>query len=367
MSAKQTIAINGRHYDAHTGLAVDEVATTNHTPAPEIHHTNIRLTPEPAKPARSVASANVHSSTQKSQTLNRRSIKRPEPTPKQPTTPTQQSIITPKRILTSRSAPVARHPHISKFAKHPVTALGPKVMDIGPSTHPHVAKAHAISHAKAAAPQQHRAVVTPSAQPIRAHAPATTIPQPVHAVHKPSHVIKSEAIQTAIENTRKHPTAAKKRFLKRHPRVVSIVSATFAIVILGGYFTYLNMPALSVRVAAAQAGINAAYPSYRPDGYSLNGPVAYNQGQVTMKFAANGGPQSYTIKQTKSGWDSAAVLDNYVTPKAGSSYIPYTERGLTIYAYDGNAAWVNGGILYTVEGDAPLSSDQLRRIATSLI
>lgn len=368
MSAKQTIAINGRHYDAHTGLVVDSISTPSTTQQPEIHHTNVRLTAAPEKPARSVASSNVHSTAQKSQTLNRRAIKRPEPTPKHPAvTAHQPSIVTPKRILTSRNAPVARHPHISKFAKHPVTALGPKVMDIGPSTHPHVAKAHAISHAKAAAPQQHRTVVAPAAQPIRAHAPVAAAPQQTHVAHKPSHVIKSEAIQTAIENTRKHPTAAKKRFLKRHPRVVSIVSATFAIIMLGGYFTYLNMPALSVRVAAAQAGINAAYPSYRPDGYSLNGPVAYNQGQVTMKFTANGGPQSYTIKQTKSGWDSAAVLDNYVTPKAGSSYIPYTERGLTIYAYGGNAAWVNGGILYTVEGDAPLSSDQLRRIATSLI
>ena len=86
-----------------------------------------------------------------------------------------------------------------------------------------------------------------------------------------------------------------------------------------------------------------------------------------MKFAANGGPQNYTVTQTKSSWDSTAVLDNYVTPRAGVSYIPYTERGLTIYTYGNNAAWVNGGILYTIEGNAPLSSEQIRHIATSLI
>ena len=39
------------------------------------------------------------------------------------------------------------------------------------------------------------------------------------------------------------------------------------------------MPTLSVRVAASQAGIDASYPSYRPDGYALNGPVTYGDGR----------------------------------------------------------------------------------------
>jgi hypothetical protein len=155
--------------------------------------------------------------------------------------------------------------------------------------------------------------------------------------------------------------------MRSRQRVVAILSATLAIVLLGGYVTYLNMPALSVRVAAAQAGIDAGYPNYRPDGYALNGPVTYSQGEVAMNFKANGGNQTFTLNQSKSGWDSAALLDNYVTPKAGSDYTPYTERGLTIYTYGNNAAWVNGGILYTIQGNAPLSSTQMREIATSLL
>jgi hypothetical protein len=135
----------------------------------------------------------------------------------------------------------------------------------------------------------------------------------------------------------------------------------------GGYLTYLNMPNISVRVAAMQAGIDASYPSYNPDGYSLSGPVKYTDGRVTLSYNANGGPQNYTINQSRSSWNSDAVLDNYVAPRAGTNYIPYTERGLVIYTYDNNAAWVNGGILYTIEGNAPLSSEQIRRIATSLL
>ena len=126
------------------------------------------------------------------------------------------------------------------------------------------------------------------------------------------------------------------------------------------------MPNLSVRVAAAQAGIDATYPSYRPDGYKLNGPVAYNQGEVSMKFAANAGPQDFTIVQSKTNWDSSAAKENYVKPKWGDNVMQYTEHGLTIYAHDGDAAWVNNGILYTIDGDAPLSASQIRGIATSM-
>ena len=47
-------------------------------------------------------------------------------------------------------------------------------------------------------------------------------------------------------------------------------------------------------------------------------------------------------------------------------YATYNDAGLTIYTYGTDAAWVNGGVLYTVEGSANLSNEQIRRIATSL-
>ena len=217
-------------------------------------------------------------------------------------------------------------------------------MDVAPATHPHVHKAHEISKIKAEAPLP--------------DAPAKRLT---------SQEIKQSALQQAIHNTPVNHQPVKHRVLKRHPRTLGILSATLALVMLGGYFTYINMPSISTRVAAAEAGINAQYPSYRPDGYSLNGLVGYRQDIVTMRFASNSGPQSFVLNQAKSSWDSSAVLDNYVAPRAGTDYIPYAEQGLTIYMYGNNAAWVNGGILYTIEGNAPLSSEQIRHIATSLI
>lgn len=309
--SQKTITINGRSYDAHTGMPV-QTATPVST--------------EKVSPKRTPLhdSKSVHTAQQKSQTLNRRIVKK--------TSPSQ----TPHHIA-------AKSPTITKFAPKPHGVI-PRVMsDIAPTTHPHVTKAH-----QAMAAKKHQA--TPN----------------THAT-KPSHVIKSEAIKEAIDKTpSKTAGAHKTKRSRRMPRFMSVASAALALLLLGGYLTYLNMPNLSVRVAAAQAGINASYPDYRPDGYSLHGPVGYSEGEVTMKFAANAGPQDYTVTQERSNWDSSAVLDNYVKEKVGENHGTYTERGLTIYTFDGGAAWVNGGILYTISGDAPLSSDQVRRIAVSM-
>lgn len=328
MSQKQTVSINGRQYDPVTGLVIDGIMPAKPATA--------------AAPKRAVSSANIHSTTQRSTTLRRASLKRPQPA-KPHTTQVMAHQIHKRPAPINPAKTATRSPHVTKFAPHPVVVspthqpARPKMMDIAaPIKHPHVVKAHARQEAK-------QAPVAP----------------------KQAQEIKQEAISHAITHAVKNTSTPKQR--RMHPRAFSIVTAAFALVLFGGYLTYLNMPSLSVRVAAAAAGIDASYPDYRPDGYQLSGPVAYSSGQVSMKFDAAAGPQEFTIKQAKSGWDSAAVLDNYVMPKAGTDYITYNERGLTIYTYDGNAAWVNGGILYTIEGDAPLSSEQIRHIATSFI
>lgn len=307
---QKVITINGRNYDAHTGMPADG------DPEPVVQEN------EHVAPTRSrTPHSSVHTSAQKSNTLNRRIVKKD---------------IAPA----SAQRNIQKSPMVTKFAARP-SGLRQSIAskDIAPREHPMVAK---VNHQA-----RQRAIL---------EAP------------KPSRVIKNEAIAAAMEKApakhEKNNVRPKQR--STFSRFASVASASFALLLLGGYFTYLNMPSLSVRVAAAQAGLDASYPEYKPDGYRLSGPIAYDQGQVSMKFAANAGPQNYAIDQSKSNWDSSAVLDNYVKKKAGENYITYNERGLTIYTFDGNAAWVNSGILYTISGDAPLSSDQIRRIATSM-
>lgn len=327
MTNKQTIRIDNQEYDAVTGLPVRVTAHSQ----PAIVAAPAMPEKRPSAPGKPAPSKVLHKSTQRSMTLNRKFTKRPA---------IHADIIprhAPAKVIQSDVAP---HAHVQKFAAHHVPQA--RISDIGPVAHPHVTKAHAQSAAKALAASQ------PTPQ-----VPAATI--------------KSRSLSHAVAKAAPTKKQHKTSNWGKRKQLVSVLSSTFALVLIAGYFTYVNMPNLSVRVAAAQAGIDASYPDYRPDGYSLNGPVTFDEGRVTIGFKANTNEAGFKINQAKSGWNSDAVLDNYVTPRAGSDYMPYSERGLTIYTFDNNAAWVNGGILYTIEGDAPLSTDQIRRIATSLL
>jgi hypothetical protein len=319
--SEKTVIVKGTVYDKRTGMPLRLDRASQQT-----------------KTAHS-----VHRPLQKSQTLNRKYVKRDVPQV------ASAAIVTPapEVLPTITTHHVTRTPRVVKPA--------PKVTHFAKP----VAKPHTGKVMSDIGPAPHR-LATQAQQKIAKPFPQTIV--------KPSQIIKQEAIAKAMANTpakRDHQVTPPSRHpkLKRH---LSMASVSLAILLLGGYLTYLSMPSISTRVAASQAGIAASYPSYQPTGYSLNGPVAYQQGRVTMTFAANAGPMSYTLDQTKSGWDSSAVLDSYVKPKAGDDYQTTTSNGLTIYSFGSTAAWVNRGIFYTISGDAPLSEDQIQRIATSL-
>ncbi|MEI6054220.1 MAG: hypothetical protein WCQ49_02510 [Candidatus Saccharibacteria bacterium] len=175
--------------------------------------------------------------------------------------------------------------------------------------------------------------------------------------------IKNEAISEAMQ--RPEPIQPKTGFFKKNKKFINIFSISLAVLIITAAIVYFNIPAISVRVASMQSGINATFPQYRPDGYSVNGPVSFKDGEVTINFKANTNDTKFTIRQIKSAWDSSAVR-NKVNKDSSGEFITTEEKGLTIFTYNGNAAWVNGGILYSINGNAPLSGDQIRRIATSL-
>jgi len=318
MQANKTVTINGRTYDAVTGLPVAKKA------AP--------VAPKPSKPATSttkrpqhVPAASVHTSTQRSQTLHRRATKKP--------------ITVTKRPQPGRHMDISRSQSISRFAPHPVAAT-PK---------------------KSSAPET---VARPHPTAARALARTTSTAKPIA---KTSKQIKDAAISAALSTPTLKPIK-RKRFNWRWTRRFTTVTAIFALLVIGGIITYANLPVLSVGFAAAQSGINATYPEYRPDGYSLSQPVTFSDGEVSLTFKSNTTDSGYTITQTRSSWDSTAVLDNVVRKDAGDDYTTTQEKGLIIYAYSENTAatWVNGGILYKIKTTAPLSGEQIRRIATSL-
>jgi hypothetical protein len=349
MRGKNTLVINGKVYDAVTGLPVAAPSTVKPDTAPvstaQVTTPQLSVVKPSIKHRQAHHAGRAHTTTQKSSTLRRDVLKKP----------VSKVHTETRRKLTPGH--VARSDAIARFAPHPqplkTTVKRPNTgiqLDIKPvkkpATHSIVAQKHAL--------------VTKKPELAKSSQPALS-----------SRALKEQLIserlaQVDTSSAAAKPPKAKSRLFSKQPRAVNLVMASLAVMILGGYLTYLNMPGLSVRVAAAQADVAASFPDYHPDGYRFNGPVAYAPGQVAIDFAANGGTTKYTVTEQKSSWDSQAVYDNIVAKAADGSYITNSQQGLTIYTFKGEAAWVNKGILYTIHGDAPLNNEQLLRIAGSL-
>ena len=342
---RQFIIINNRAYDAITGLPLDDMGLSDDTASQ----------PSAVSPsARGIKTKSIHqSATQSSTTLSRRYTPRPAHTTNTPahqpesTPANEESFAKINHFATKKPAPVTQHQQTPIQVDRPAQA------------HPVVerAKGKQIDFSAPRNKRLKQQQMTMQNSQI-AGSPAKNSP-------KPARELKNEAIQRAlsqeIDSQKTTSTKTRKKFFSGWSKVVP---AGLAIMLLGGYLTYLSMPNISIRMASVQSGINAKYPNYQPNGYSLSGPIALKDGEVSMKFAYADGNQSYTLTQQKSNWDSSAVRQ-YVDSKNQNAIITQS-NGLTIYTYDNNAAWVNGGVLYTLVGDAPLSNNQIQRIATSM-
>lgn len=366
MAGKNIITINGRSYDAITGMPIASHTSqpkTSHHQAPKHHSphaphakahrafsdisgpTRIKTVPVPdpdptpvKSPHSEVKAHTVHQKPQKSQTLHRAALKKPAPL--------RQLNPAPVKVEADYAqSTVQRSPAISKF---------------GP-THHSIAPRHSVATPHPEPPAEARPRIHPVA------AKALTHVTPAMAAPQSSKELKEALIRERLAEAQS-PTeapASPRRRLGKQPRLATILTSSLALLLLAGYLTYINLPNISMRVAATRAGISANYPNYKPDGYRFTGPITYQPGEVNITFQSNTNDRNFVIKQKASSWDSQAVLDNYVSKKTGT-YLTYQERGLTIYSFGNQAAWVNGGLLYTIEGNAPLSSDQLMRIATSM-
>lgn len=186
--------------------------------------------------------------------------------------------------------------------------------------------------------------------------------------------LKDQAIKKALADAAKITDDAKeeksteKVATKMHfgiGRIMLAISCATAAVFAIVYFVNLNMPDISMRVAAMQTGIEASYPSYVPKEFSLSS-ISSEDGKVVLKFKDNS-DKEFTLIEENSSWDSNALLSNFVKTTYGDSYSIIREQGLTIYTNDKQAAWVNGGILYKIESsEGSLSKQQIRLIAVSL-
>ncbi len=371
MKSTNTIEINGNLYDAKTGQPLKHKSAAQRTTTPtqttQKFVDGFHASTQPRKIARkatakhiSVPRAEVKQSAQQLQHTLRHSAPKARTKPKQSVTLHRQAV---KRPVISSDAP-------TQAAATP--AVASTALTFSKSSRDNRAQKITKSNAISRFAKKHEA-------PLPTHVPPTQKQTLTHHLAA-SHLVKAE-VQTEDSSTKEQliKQAVDKAVLEQkskkgtkklkaaHNRTVRYASSAAVFLLLAGYVAYLNVPGISMKVAANRAGFAAALPGYTPGGYSLKTPITAAPGQVTLNFHANTDGRSFTLKQQPTTWDSTALLENFVTKKS-PHYLTYQDRGLTIYIYDGSsAAWVNGGKMYSLEGsNSQLDTDQLLKLATSM-
>lgn len=363
---QHVIELNGQKYDALTGKIVTVVAHSDSSPtaAPKRNGKHVdgfvrrKNTASPAAtapnrgPAPHAPAAKVHKTTERSKTLMRTSVKKPvthkihakaqvtKPVVTQaaaaPNTETIVPAINPGRIF--RANHITQSNLIRKFSDKPLAAIKTAHLPVRPAP----TDAPAL-----------QAVATPIGQP----APTTRNPFDTALELANSH------FQPKVRKVRAHERLAKKLHVK--PGIITASIAGLAVLVGGSYWAYQNVPNVAMRVATTKSGVSANLPDYQPSGFSLKGPIAAAPGQVSINYQSNSDDRAFQVVQRNTDWNSQSLLDNFVNHEQ-QQYQTMQVKGRTIYLYDSNATWVDGGVWYQIKGDATLSRDQMLRIVDGL-
>ncbi len=350
---KTTIELNGKHYDARTGRIISDksepaiIRPTVLKPANQVVDGFTRRSKSTLTPAeitkQKEARANInHTKRQvaKSKTLMRPSVKKPVIEIKNDI---QKQKFVPKPSSTEQ-ARVSRAQNTQK--SHMVSRFGK--VGIGGSVKKTVT---------------HLPIV---------NAPANAITGGAKAVNN-----ELEKFEQALKNANSHLHQLEKDVVKKVPflkrvgfknKTANLATMSAAFLLLVGFFAYQNAASISVKVAAARAGISAKMPGYTPAGFGASRTANASDGRVSISFLSNTDNKSFTLTQQTSNWNSSSLLVNHVQKRNCSTcYQTWQNEGKTVYIYDNsNATWVDGGIWYQIEGNASLTSDQLLRVANSL-
>lgn len=352
------IVINGKTYDARSGLVVKDTTPVARprvsrsmndiapTPVRAVPQKTAAVTAPAAHPAvQRAVGKTIHRKPQRAQTLLRTSVQRPA----KPATPIIGERTMAAQARQERAQQATKHNDVQRFAK-----VNPAA--IKPVAEPQQETAHSIALAQLQSqhPALKKAIAENQKELKGSDLKEALIKQRI-----------AEAPESHTEKPARQNQGRLNAFFSKQPRLLTAAVSTLCVLMLVGYVTYLNMPVISMRIAASRAGFAATMPGYKPSGYSLRGPVAYSPGQVNLAYNSNTGGEGFTLTQRQTSWDAQALLDNYVA-KQTHDYLTYQEKGLTIYMYNGKAAWVNGGVWYNVSGKAALSSDQILQMATSM-
>jgi hypothetical protein len=379
---KKTIQINGRTYDSRTGAllsspskstgqaghVLDGVTKKTSTHTVVLNTTKPSIPPKPSvSPTRPVNKKSLdikpnpkNRTKQRSSTLRRDLVKKPVNTaPHIKANGNVHASI--EKSATGRGSLLRRIPNhrlsaaqttakshsVSRFLNHSSTK--PKLAELSPVKAPVEPTSVAKSAPKHA----------PSISALATSTEATKQEVFSHSIAQATH----HSLEKVKKTPRSFFSGNKLRF---SAKISGVVAGCFAIVLIGGFFAYQNIPSVAMRVAASQAGFQGSLPSNTPSGYSFKGPINYEKGRINIVYKSNTDDRQFSITQKPSNWNSESLLANHLIANK-TRYQTYHDKGLTVYIYGAeNATWVSKGIWYTIEGQGGLSSQQILSVASSL-
>ena len=350
-----TVTVNSNRYDASTGQIINAFKSANKKSSQVIDG----FVSRPLKSAgqsikqsagskrQQIKSTQVHKRTEKTHTLMRGGLKHPS---KVQHSHFYRNSVKPKISTQIRAKTVPKHTKVEHFG-----APGRKPADSIPKT----VSGELVYRSNTS---------TEGARP-KAAAPLPSMTASVS--HKRLERLLDEALTKADSHKHAMRYQAARHFWQKPWFAGSkrwIFTVTFVVVIASILLVaWHKFPTLSIKAAGMRANVNAAIPSYKPDGFTLTGPASADSGIVSISYKSSSEPsQTYKISEAASSMNSNMVAQN-VVPK-GEPVQTSQVAGNTVYIFgaSNDAAWVNNGVLYTIKNQADLSSDQLINIVQGL-
>lgn len=369
MNSKNVIELNGNRYDAVTGKLLGEsqvVPVTVATPQKHksqtvdgVFHstqtkaktvvtnpvvaktvaTPLAIKPQPIKVAHATSNHTTRQP-QVAKTLMRSAVKKPNPSfkkqiqvqgtlqakaPSLITPKTSVYSISPHRLSKASSTP--QSPHIARFTPSQSTNIKITVAPL--------------------------AVQAPPNEPLEAPTPKTD--------NKPLDIFE-QAIANANNfiDTRAHNAAFKKK-ARRH--VATMTGGVLALLVIGGFLVYRNIPSLQLKVASIQAGVpTSAMPDFKAAGFTYASTEA-TPGKLTFALVAAG--KGYKLSQQTTNWSDADLLHNLASYEANGTpnYSRLEVGATTVYRFSNNSAtWIKNGAWYQLSTEASLSDAQVKAV-----
>ncbi|MDB5182714.1 MAG: hypothetical protein JWO47_498 [Candidatus Saccharibacteria bacterium] len=345
------IEFNGQRFNARTGRLIDGISAPISPTKPTIsdmapaNHASRALTP----------SKQVHKTLQPSKTLMRRAVQKPSTITDRKTVAMDVVSHTPGQTAVEKfhSVSAERDLRAGKIRQNSlVNRFGGEL------------------HASKSVIAPEKLNMLPEEQTVR-----EVLASPLLSAKYDNRSATSKMLDKSLRSATSHEEKPIKKAKLHHrlgskvglsAKAASIAAGSLAVLLVGGFVAYQNIPNLSIRYASAKAGVHASLPTYQPAGFAINSHVGYSPGVISVAYKANADNRAYTITQKTTNWNSDALKEHLM---GTTGIIPqsYPDNGQTIYLHDNNQAdWVNNGVWYSITGNSNLNTDQLIKIATSL-